>query len=126
MWIDACIFAGLPPQDSAVPGAYWVPLILQSIGLIMLNVVDWAQITGGSFGNENEAMYAKCWITWSFIMGFSALAGSVWILIDDHKVREGHEQDGGWLAVAGLLSNLLVMISAIIFRFIRTTDEHTF
>jgi len=103
-------------------GSYWAPGILSTLALIMLNVIDWEVITddGGLGGSPN--MKAKIWVTFSFIIAFCALGGSIWVFIQDVT-----SQDDFWKgsAVAVLIQNLCLFVANFLFRFVRRKDGHT-
>ena len=51
LWIDGVAFAAIE-YGEAVNGAYWVPGTLQTIGLIMVNVINWGLLTDDSMMDD--------------------------------------------------------------------------
>ena len=63
-------------------GVHWLPGILQTLALFMVNVINWSALTEDAFMDEGRgAKVAKCWIFTSFVFAFSGLIGAIWILV---------------------------------------------
>ena len=55
LWIDGVAFAATE-YGEAVNGAYWVPGTLQTIGLIMVNVINWGLLTDDSMMDDGAVV----------------------------------------------------------------------
>ena len=113
-------FPGKTEFDYAVNGAFWIPGILQTIGLLMVNVINWGMLTEESFMGDDGgvASKVKAWVFVSFVFSFSGLIGAVWILVQE--VQRGGEVEP---ATRGLLQNLFIFGSSLLFRIVRTSGE---
>ena len=97
--------------------------ILQTIGLIMVNVIDWSMLTEESMmGDDGVASKVKAWVFVSFVFSFSGLIGAIWILVQE---VQHPSWDGGAVepALRGLLQNLFLFGSSLLFRAVRTSPE---
>ena len=109
LWIDGVAFAAAE-YGEAVNGAYWVPGILQTIGLLMVNLINWSLLTDDSMMDDGGvAGKVKAWVFVSFVFCFSGLIGSVWILVQEMQ-HPSWEAGGGAVdtAVRCLLQNLFL------------------
>ena len=75
--IDACVLYSEP-----LFAAYFVCSIVSTIGLLMINAISNARVTGdnyseGVFGQRG----ARAWLFFGFLFSFAGLIGSLWILI---------------------------------------------
>ena len=118
VWIDGVAYAKTE-YDYTVNGAFWIPGILQTIGLLMVNIINWGMLTEESFmGDDGVASKVKAWVFVSFVFSFSGLIGAVWILVQE--IQRGGEVEP---ATRGLLQNLFLFGSSLLFRIVRTSGE---
>lgn len=77
-----------------------VPGLLQTLSLVMVNILNWGMLSDESaFDGDNSAAMAKCWVFTAFVVAFSGVIGSVWIMVNENNLPTG---DGSmWPAVAG-------------------------
>ena len=114
LWIDGVAFAATE-YGEAVNGAYWVPGTLQTIGLIMVNVINWGLLTDDSMMDDGAvAGKAKAWVVVAFVLCFSGVIGSVWILVQEMQ-HPSWDAGGGAVdtAVRCLLQNLFLFGSSL-------------
>ena len=114
LWIDGVAFAAIE-YGEAVNGAYWVPGTLQTIGLIMVNVINWGLLTDDSMMDDGAvAGKAKAWVVVAFVLCFSGVIGSVWILVQEMQ-HPSWDAGGGAVdtAVRCLLQNLFLFGSSL-------------
>lgn len=125
---------------------FYIPGILSSTALVMfaldlsyvalshntyalpcrVNVVSIDALSdGGMFSSSSTSTtFARLWMFLAFILSFAGLLGSGWIMIARYLVPIVNE-DGqviglpkdAWPGVALLLQNILIFLSAIVFRF---------
>ena len=122
LWIDAHAYAATN-YGQTPDGTYWIPGILQTIGLLMLNVITWEAVADSdSLMEDRSASIAKLWVFVAFCFSFGGILGSIWIL-----VKENH--DPSWeagsvaAAVKLLLMNLMIFFSSLMFRLSRTKSD---
>ena len=93
-------------------------MILASFGLIMLNIISYEAITGES--GENVAAAARCWVIVSLLFLFIGFGIAVWCLIEDLSTPNGWH----WGGIFTLLSNLMILTAAFLFRLTRRSGDH--
>jgi len=106
--------------DALVSGAYWAPGILTTFGLVGLNAISWEAVTeDGQFG-DGVVVCARVWTMSSLILLFSGLGISIWCMVDAYVTP--HSWTAGGLCT--FLQNLLILIAAFVFRFVRRSGEN--
>ena len=117
MWIDGIAFAGT--QGQSVDGAYWIPGILQTVSLLMVNIINWDVLSGEGMLDDGGSMRARLWVFVSFVFAFGGLIGSTWILIQEINTPSGVVAP----AFRGLLQNLFIFGSSLLFRLCRLKSD---
>eukprot|EP00307_Rebecca_sp_RCC1486_P001502 CAMPEP_0119414168 /NCGR_PEP_ID=MMETSP1335-20130426/6593_1 /TAXON_ID=259385 /ORGANISM="Chrysoculter rhomboideus, Strain RCC1486" /LENGTH=119 /DNA_ID=CAMNT_0007439027 /DNA_START=26 /DNA_END=382 /DNA_ORIENTATION=- len=88
VWIDGCATAAM--TDDPVKGEYWIPGLLQTIALVMVNVLNWGMLSDdAAFDTDNTAAMAKCWVFFAFVVAFSGIIGAVWIMVEENNRPSG-------------------------------------
>ena len=68
----------------------------------------------------------KVWLFTGFVLGFSALIASIWLMVSEFTQDVDPKQDSdSWPGIALLLQNVLILMSSLLYKFGRT-DEATF
>ena len=107
--------------DALVAGDYFIPGILSSFGLILLNVVSWeAVVDEGSFG-ESAGACAKVWILCALIFLFAGFGLALWAIVTDFANNPHNWHAAG---ICTFIQTLLILISAFVFRFSRRSGDH--
>lgn len=107
--------------DALVSGAYWGPGILSTFGLIGLNMISWeAVVEEGSFG-EGAVVCARIWTMASLVLLFGGLGFAIWCFVTDFQTANAWHSGG----VMVLIQNLLILLSAFVFRFVRRSGDHS-
>mmetsp|Transcript_1955 Transcript_1955/g.4190 ORF Transcript_1955/g.4190 Transcript_1955/m.4190 type:complete len:149 (-) Transcript_1955:254-700(-) len=122
LWIDG-VCGQYADYGQSVNGALWIPGILQTIALFMVNVINWGLLTDDPF-DDSVSSRVKCWVFSSFMLAFSGLFGAIWVFIAAHA----HESSDGLrsntdAALRCLLQNLFVFAGSLLFRVVRTKDD---
>jgi len=85
---------------SPARGCGQVPGLLQTLSLVMVNVLNWGMLSDdAAFDTENSAAIAKCWVFSAFVVAFSGVIGAVWIMVNENNAPSG--EGSMWPAVAG-------------------------
>ena len=121
LWIDGCAFAG-KEYGKGVNGAYWIPGILQTIALFMLNLINWELLAGDGLFEEGGNMRARLWVFVTFCFAFGGLIGAIWILVQEINAPSW-EQGSTAPALMGLLQNLFIFAASLIFRLCRLKGD---
>ncbi|EOD13338.1 hypothetical protein EMIHUDRAFT_256871 [Emiliania huxleyi CCMP1516] len=74
VWIDG-VAAAANDYGFGTPGADWVPGILQTVALLMVNAITWSAMADGGF-DDSVAQKVKAWVFVSFVFAFSGLIAS--------------------------------------------------
>ena len=72
--------SSLIAPDGLVSGAYWAPGIINTFGMVALNVISWEAVTDEGF-DSGVAAKARAWVTFSLILMCCALGGGIWIMV---------------------------------------------
>ncbi|CAD7080795.1 unnamed protein product [Hermetia illucens] len=95
--------------------------VVGTISFFMVNTVKNSHLSEDNFGSRTHL--AKIWLLIGFMLGFSAIIASVWIMVADFTSKDKVET---WPGVAILLQNVLILISNLIYRFGRSEEEWSY
>ena len=79
----------------------------------MVNAIDWSMLTDDSMMDDGQiAARVKAWVFVSFVLSFSGVIGSIWILVQEIQAPSF---PGGWIepAVRCLLQNIFLFGSSL-------------
>ncbi|XP_063702148.1 transmembrane protein 50A isoform X1 [Culicoides brevitarsis] len=99
--------------DNMLTFSHYVCGIIGTISFIMVNAVSndvlngGAAYEGGCLGENG----AKIWLFLGFVLGFSAVIASVWVMIVDLK---DHVTTGG---IQFLLQNIFILAASLLYKF---------
>nr|XP_023019464.1 transmembrane protein 50A-like [Leptinotarsa decemlineata] len=109
--IDATSICG-----NILPG-YHMCGVLGTISLIMVNSVSNAQLRGDYYdGGCLGSQGTKIWLFLGFLLGFASMIASCGILF------KGFTKGCQWSGVAVVLQNALILISSMVYKFVRSED----
>lgn len=118
LWVDGVAFSATE-YGRGVDGTFYIPGILSTLGLLMLNVVRWEAVTEDySLMEDANGAVAKCWVFTAFCLSFGGLIGGVWILVKEVN-QPDWEAGSVSVAVRVLLQNLFIFAASLIFRIAR-------
>lgn len=103
-----------------VSGAYWVPGILGTLGLVMVNCISWEAVTGDGAFDDGVAAKAKCWVLFAMIFLFCSMGAAIWLFAADSQTANAYT----WGGTAMLVQSLMIFASAILFRVSRRGGDH--
>ncbi|KAL3897179.1 MAG: hypothetical protein SGPRY_013107 [Prymnesium sp.] len=121
LWIDGVSFAGIQ-YERGVDGAYWIPGILQTLSLLMINLISWEVVGGDGAFDDSGGIAARIWVFSSFVFAFGGLIGAIWILVQEINAPSW-EQGSVEPAFRGLLQNLFIFASSLLFRLSRLKSD---
>jgi len=128
IWIDGVAYAFHLPEETNRPVfGHWVPGIVSSIGLLMINAVNWTDLDGFGFGGLDDEVQkrARIWLLFSFTMAFGGIIASIWISSVNWFSRPATEKQTDWPGVALILQNCLIFISGLCFRFAKPMQSES-
>ena len=99
-----------------VPGSWYLPGILQTLSLFMINVVNWESVSDPDFEAKNQI---RSWVFTAFVFAFSGIIASSWILITESLDDDSIAKQPAWKAFE---QNLLIFLGSLAFRAARVTD----
>ena len=81
-----------------VSGTYWVPGILGTGGVVMLNLISWEAVTDDSAFGDGVSAKAKMFVFVALVLMFCSLGGAIWVLVSDLQfkgkvLKDGHQLD---------------------------------
>jgi hypothetical protein len=100
-------------------GGFYTFGIFGTLSFIIVNSISNSQLREDGFDTVNPRAAKACLLV-GFILGFSALTGSVWILISEYA---SGKYENPYPGVAVLLQNILIFLGSLIFKFGRTEDQ---
>ncbi|GJJ71919.1 hypothetical protein EMPS_04276 [Entomortierella parvispora] len=110
----------------------WVPGICSTLGLIIINCVDKASLTGDSFTFSDSGSVSVQWIARLFLfIGFSfmagGLAGSISVMCLKYIIPDYGEVFTFW-GICSVVQNAAIMLSAAVLWFSQnsSSDEYNF
>lgn len=99
-------------------GAFYILGIFGTLSFIIVNSISNSQLRDDGYDSVNPRA-AKACLLLGFILGFSALTGSVWILISEYASGVYSTPYPG---VALLIQNVLIFLGSLTFKFGRTEE----
>eukprot|EP01120_Amphizonella_sp_Union-15-10_P009054 TRINITY_DN3355_c0_g1_i2.p1 TRINITY_DN3355_c0_g1~~TRINITY_DN3355_c0_g1_i2.p1 ORF type:complete len:154 (-),score=17.94 TRINITY_DN3355_c0_g1_i2:76-537(-) len=126
LWIDANALHAVEKDEVSITFWHWVPGIIATIALFMINAVSWTDLQGFGFGSLDDDVQkrARLWLFFSFAIAFGCVTASIWIAIVHWFQIEG---SNSWPGIAIILQTLLILGSAVFYRFSRwPTDYETY
>jgi len=110
-WVDDQGNLANQPADAVSNPFYYIPWIVCTLALILLNTVPHAKIAGE---DAAFACQARTLVTGIYIVLFSSLAGTIWI-----TAAHNGDDDGGqyWPYIANILCTFFIIVSCTLFRF---------
>ncbi|KAI9223287.1 hypothetical protein BC828DRAFT_376273 [Blastocladiella britannica] len=128
LFLDAVIYAGSHSLPVAIQFDDWIPGILSTMALIMVNSVDKNILNGGDtiFG-EGIAWKARLFAFIGVALGVGALGGSVTILALKY-INQGYTGTNLWSGLAIVGQNVLIFMSGMclwLFRNIERGNEYS-
>ncbi|XP_055352184.1 transmembrane protein 50A-like [Paramacrobiotus metropolitanus] len=117
------------PREEQFHHAYHVCGVISTLAFIMINAVSNGQVSAGASGGYSEGCLgqrgARVWLFLGFILAFSALIASAWILFQDYVSAStaSPHHDKVWPGVALFLQNILIFLGAIVFKFGRVEES---
>jgi hypothetical protein len=73
---------------------------------------------GGCVGSHG----AKLWLFTGFVIGFAAIIAAIWIMVEEFTVATAGNV---WPGVALLLQNVFILLSSLIYKFGRTSENYS-
>eukprot|EP01122_Echinamoeba_exundans_P000084 TRINITY_DN10068_c0_g1_i1.p1 TRINITY_DN10068_c0_g1~~TRINITY_DN10068_c0_g1_i1.p1 ORF type:complete len:157 (-),score=22.04 TRINITY_DN10068_c0_g1_i1:85-555(-) len=128
IWIDAVAVASTT-FDPIMPNfGHWVPGIISSVGLLMVNSVSWTDLEGFGFGGGDEVQSrARIWLFISFAFCFGGIIASIWIGVVNWFTNPTTEPHSTWPGAAIILQNSAIFVSGLLYRFAKPIkSEHAF
>jgi len=116
IWIDGHAYADKFETGSGyVTGFHYIPGIVSTISLILVNVINWKDLGGFSWGAEDGYQTrVRVWLFLSLVVAFGGIIAAVWIASVHWFSSDAIEK---WPGIALITQNLLIFLSTMLFRF---------
>jgi len=118
-WADAVVVTRTA-LDEKFPITYWLPGIVATIALVLLNLVPRDALADSSdyFSDEETETKIRCWLFFSYIVSFAAVAGGVAVLV---TCVNKHQHLA--IGIGSLVQCGLILASALLFWAFRTQED---
>lgn len=100
-------------------GAFYMFGIFGTLSFIIVNSISNSQLRDDGYDSVNPRAAKGCLLL-GFILGFSALTGSIWVLISEFG---GGTYPNPWPGIALLIQNVLIFLGSLTFKFGRVEDQ---
>lgn len=100
-------------------GAFYTFGIFGTLSFIIVNSISNSQLRDDGYDSMNPRAAKACLLV-GFILGFSALTGSVWILISEYA---SGKYATAYPGIALLMQNILIFLGSLTFKFGRTEEQ---
>ncbi|ORZ31178.1 hypothetical protein BCR44DRAFT_135426 [Catenaria anguillulae PL171] len=130
LFIDAIMFAGSHALPVSVAFDDWVPGILNTMALIMINSVDKNLLNGAEnlfYGDGGVAWKARLFAFLGVALGIGSLGGSITILALKY-INPGYVGEQAWTGFAIVAQNFLIFVSGMclwLFRSLERGEEYS-
>ena len=106
--------------DSAGPFMFYLPGILATIGLFILNNLDKKLFQEGGWGDEAET-WEKILIVISVMLHLAAIIACIWV----YAARKGDRDiwEKKWQGISSIIQTFLIVISSCVWRFLWKDNE---
>jgi len=121
IWIDATVWTNRQPGFQEVLGGMYVPGIVGTVALFMINAVSWNEVNDNFMFGEGVSTKAKIWLFFSFLLAFGSLIASIWIAVQYWFMKSNTGSQYGGVAL--IVENLLIFISAMMYRFAKPQNS---
>ena len=116
-WI--IIDVGSRYDSESFHGAFYLLGIFGTISFIIVNSISNSQLREDGYDTTSPRAAKGCLLL-GFIFGFSALTGSVWILIAEYA---SGKYANAYPGVALLIQNVLIFLGSLTFKFGRVEEQ---
>ena len=137
------MFSVVFQNDVPVLFVHYLPGIFGSIALVMINVVSWQDLGGLSWGwsEGGRQKMVRAWFFVSLVVAFGSVIASLWMAIEHWfnvnepnpgpepaptSISTSYDAPGvhyKWPGVALILQNVLIFVSALLYRFSKPVEE---
>lgn len=103
---------------------HYVPGLVSSLGLVMVNAVQWRDLGGMSWGWEDAVQTrSRLWLFFSLIVCFGGIIAALWAGTV-HWFQQKPTTD--WPGLALILQNIIIFLAAMLYRFAKPFDENDY
>jgi len=122
LWIDCNVYTVYSNErNTKIYFPHYLPGIVGTIALIMINVVRWSDLNSNNMFGSGVSNKARAWMFFSFIIAFGCIAAAIWIAIVHWF--QGNPTTSVYPGVAIIIKNLLIFVSAMLYRFAKPQDD---
>eukprot|EP00762_Andalucia_godoyi_P001547 ANDGO_00268.mRNA.1 Transmembrane protein 50 homolog len=120
LFIDGYIYSQDNSSAKIVPGAYVLPGIFGSIGLLMLNVLDYNALKTDSLSSSSNPALAKGWLFFALLTSMASFVAAIWIAVDRWLQSNSGDQ---WPGIAIVLQNIIIFLTAVVWWWVRSMPK---
>eukprot|EP01113_Clastostelium_recurvatum_P018570 TRINITY_DN2189_c0_g1_i1.p1 TRINITY_DN2189_c0_g1~~TRINITY_DN2189_c0_g1_i1.p1 ORF type:complete len:150 (-),score=21.85 TRINITY_DN2189_c0_g1_i1:100-549(-) len=119
LWIDACAFSATQ-LDAKIDFGYWIPGIVSSFALILINIVSPAALDTSASWDNSMLARARGFLFFAFTIAFGGLIASVWLAIvhwfNDTSISN-------FPGIALILQSSFIFLAAVMVRFAKLPED---
>ena len=109
-WFLIDAVATRPNEAPDVPPEHYLPGCVATLAMLMMQAVRREALGRGGFDTDPaDTCRARVWLFVSYLVSFSSLVGSVWMLVADYADRPYP-----WPGIAGVLQCALILAAGLI------------
>jgi len=125
LWIDAHAFSvKFEPSSVSVTFGHYVPGLVSSLGLLMVNVVNWRDLGGFNWGWAEDGVQARvrAWLFFALVVCFGGIIAAVWVA-SVHWFGKEQPPVYTYPGFALIFQNLILFLATMLFRFAKPMDD---
>lgn len=121
IWIDAHALGEYNDDQRKVQGWEYLPGIVCTLALILINLVSWGDLNGTGLDGESRTRKARIFFFFALLLLFGAMIGGIWIGAARWLAKGNH--DTTYPGVAIIVQMGLILASAMIYRFTKPQED---
>jgi len=123
LWIDGNVYSVHIEDAVIVTFPHYLPGIINTIALVLMNIVSWTDLNSNGLFSEGVSTKAKILIFVAFVLGFGCVSASIWIAVVHWFQNTETVPKTTYPGVALIVQNVLIFGSAIMYRFAKPQDD---
>jgi len=123
LWIDAHVYSQFVQDDVYVTFPHYLPAIINTVALVLMNLVSWSDLNSNGLFSEGVSTKAKIVIFVAFVLSFACVGASIWIAVVHWFQNMEPEPKTTFPGVALIVQNVLISGSAFMYRFAKPQED---
>lgn len=120
-WVDA-----VACSSNKIPFTQYLPGIVATLALIMINLVRREDLSDYDPFDDGGYCRSRFWLFISYMVSFGAVAGGVWVLLQDYAFNKNLGDASVWPGVAVMFQVTCILASSLLFFLSRTGSDSSY